>query len=89
MTAKWRKQLSKIADVMVTIKASSPLWPTEMLEPVTLCLISPILSASPWIMRRTQWLTEQEDSMQEVLRSVSKAGRSCLRKFWYESWSRS
>jgi hypothetical protein len=89
ITGRWKKQLLKISDAMFTLKAGTPLWPQEMLEPVTVCLISPLLSSSPWTMHRTEWLVERQDFMQEMLRSNSKAGRDCLREFWHESWNRS
>jgi hypothetical protein len=89
MTSRWRKQLLKISDAIFTIKPGSPLWPLEMLEPVTVCLVSPLLSSSPWTMHRTEWLAERQDFMQEILRSDPKAGRDCLRAFWHEQWNQS
>ena len=48
MTAYWRKTLGKIADTMFTVKAGSSIWPTDMLEPLTIAFVKPLLSQSPW-----------------------------------------
>ena len=48
MTTCLMKTLGKIADTMFTVKPRSFIWPTEILEPLTIAFIKPLLSHSPW-----------------------------------------
>jgi hypothetical protein len=54
MTATWRKQLRKVADLVVTIPAGSTLWPQALHGPVVLALICPLLKYSPSQVRNTR-----------------------------------
>jgi hypothetical protein len=59
MTASWRKQLSKLADVLVTVPVGSKVWPPEMHEPtIVIALICPLLTSSPWQVRDTKLVAE-------------------------------
>jgi hypothetical protein len=40
LTAKWRKQLRKVADFIVTIPVGSSLWPHDMCEPIVFAICS-------------------------------------------------
>jgi hypothetical protein len=58
MTSKWRKQLRKVADFVVTIPVGSSLWDESLHEPLVLALICPLLNHSPWQVRNTRGLAE-------------------------------
>lgn len=47
MTIRWRKQLRKQNDALLTIKEGSEIWPEKMLEPLILSLTSPLLNHRP------------------------------------------
>ena len=67
MTASWRKQLSKLADVLVTVPVGSKVWPPEMHEPtIVIALICPLLTSSPWQVRDTKLVAEFADSVRGV-----------------------
>lgn len=87
MTYNWRKQLNKLSDSMTNVKQGSPIWPVDMLEPVTISLISPLLSDRPWKMQRTGFVAEWESDMQGVYSNCAETAGSYLREFWTKSWS--
>ena len=58
VTAYWRKQLGKVADVMFTIPVGTSIWPSEMHEPLVAALICPLLSCRPWRVRGSPWMVE-------------------------------
>jgi hypothetical protein len=82
MTAKWRKQLRKVTDLVVTIPAGSTLWPQALHEPVVLALICPILNYSPWQVRNTRRLVELAAALPRVWSSDWSVEVDSLRKFW-------
>lgn len=86
MTHNWRKQLMKLSDDLTNAVQGSAIWPTSMLEPVTIALTSPLLSHRPWTMRRTGFMAEWKDGMQGVHRNCAETVGSYLRKFWLKSW---
>mmetsp|Transcript_5668 Transcript_5668/g.8703 ORF Transcript_5668/g.8703 Transcript_5668/m.8703 type:complete len:213 (+) Transcript_5668:195-833(+) len=88
MTYNWQKQLRKLADVQTTVKEGSPIWPVDMLEPVTISLVSPLLSNRPWKMSRTGFVASWESDLQRVYRSCAKTAGRYMREFWVEAWRR-
>jgi hypothetical protein len=82
LTAKWRKQLRKVADLVVTIPVGSPLWPNEMCEPLVIALICPLLNQSPWKVGNSRGLVELEASLPRVWSSAWDAEGDSLREFW-------
>jgi len=94
MTINWRKQLAKQSDSMVLVKEGAPIWPTNMFkwptnmfEPVMLSLTGPLLSHSPWTMRRSEWVASRKGYLPEMFRSSATASWSYLREFWARAWS--
>ena len=85
MTGIWRKQLSKLADAGVTVKAGNQIWPKEMFEPLTIALIAPLLSTSPWKQGRTTRVENWEDYMQALPTNSTQAFRTGMRKFWLQN----
>jgi hypothetical protein len=53
MTARWRKQLRKVSDVMFQVPVGTTLWPQSMHEPVTVALCCPLLHSGAWQVRDT------------------------------------
>ena len=76
MTAYWRKTLGKIADTVFTVKPGSSIWPTEMLEPLTIAFVKPILSHSPWKVIRLPAVVKWESNMRGMQFKYLKDVRS-------------
>jgi len=66
MTASWRKQLSKLADVLITVPVGPSVWPADMHEPIVNALICPLLTFSPWQVRDTELVAEFVNSVRGV-----------------------
>jgi hypothetical protein len=84
MTAKWRKQLRKVADLVVTIPAGSTLWPQSLHEPVVLALICPLLNCRSWQVRNTRRLVELTASLPRMWSPDWVVEGDSLREFWRE-----
>ena len=82
MTGVWRKQLMKLADAGVTMKAGNEIWPEDMLEPLTIALIAPILFTRPWKQGRTTRVEGWEDHVQAMSATNTEAFRTGMREFW-------
>ena len=83
-TGVWRKQLMKLADAGITMRAGSKAWPCKMFEPLTIALIARPLPCSPWKRGRTPFVEKWQDQMQTMSSSNSKAFRAGMREFWRE-----
>jgi len=85
MTSTWRKRLGKAADVMFTVPVGSVLWKGNQHEPVTVALIFPLLSRSPWQVRRSVIVDEFQRSMSGVWDTDLRRQRGGLRKLWAQA----
>ena len=66
MTGVWRKQLGKIADAQISLAQGSRHWPDVMFEPLTIALLKPLLSCSPWKAGRTSFVESWKDKVQQM-----------------------
>ena len=68
MTHLWRKQLSKDADVLFTVKSGSSFWPCSMHEPLIVLIVLPLVHvqhySGPWKQRGGQRAHELEDLLE-------------------------
>ena len=82
MTGYWRKSLGKIADAMVTLRPGSVIWKKEMLEPLTIAFVCPLLHRSPWRVRRMGFVDEWQSELRPLSYTSRTNVRSHMRKFW-------
>ena len=82
MTYKWRKQLRKVSDLVVTIGVGGDLWPNRLHEPLVLALICPLLAYSPWRVKRTGGLARGQNKLPQVWSKDWKVEGDILRKLW-------
>ena len=82
MTGKWRKRLSKCADVVWVIKPKCSLWPSHLHEPLTIAFVAPQFSRAPWRIGRTDWLEERNSDLCRMLSEDSSSARRGVRQFW-------
>jgi len=81
-TGTWRKTLGKVADTMFSMTAGSYLWPTVMFEPLTIAFLAPLLSSSPWSVRRSEHVAAWTSQMRKVQYENRRPFRSKMREFW-------
>jgi len=65
MTAMWRAQLHKSADLVMEIPSTTQFWKKEMHEPLVLALYMPMFQHQPWFYRGTVFL----DTFRSLARS--------------------
>ena len=82
MTYHWRKQLRKVADVVVTIPAGGDLWPASCHEPLVIGLTCPLLAYRPWRVRRSKRLVGGKCELPKVWSKDWKTEGDFLRQLW-------
>jgi len=88
MTNKWRKQMTKAADVSFHIPVGCKLWEDSCHEPLQVMLTCPILSTSPYrVKERSHFVDEFGNQMQGLWREDCEVERAHLREFWIRTWS--
>jgi hypothetical protein len=72
MTHLWRKQLSKDADVVLTLDTGNPSWPSHMHEPLLILIVLPFAYVpdyrGPWLAKGTGEATQLESNASRVSR---------------------
>jgi hypothetical protein len=83
MTGYWRKQLGKLADTSFTIKATeNGTWEKDMLEPLTIAFVRPLLSSRPWKAGRLNRVSTWKGNLREMRWDNPRDVRNHMRKFW-------
>ena len=85
MTGRWRKNLRKVADVVIKIPIGVGIWPETMHESLTLAILCPLLNRSPWRVRPTTLARDFETEMSGMWNQDCRRQGNCLRKFWLQS----
>jgi hypothetical protein len=88
MTQRWRRQLSKAADLVLTLPFDDELWPEcAQFERLTFAVICPLLRCSPWRVKLTDCREDLSHDLQGVSEPCLSHVRSCVRKFWVQARS--
>ena len=85
LTPKWLKQLWKACDVVLSVPAGSPGWPSDMYEPVLIGICFPFLSFQPWQFRGTPKMFSMARKLRGVFKENEVDAGALLRKFWKSS----
>ena len=80
MTNRWRKQLSKVCDVIFTIPVGSDVWGLHQHEPLLLGLALPLIKHRPWRLRGVPILERVGRNLSELSPSAPGWGRDILRE---------
>jgi hypothetical protein len=62
------------SDICVSLVQGSPEWPASQYEPLVCALTCPILSSSPWQVKRQNWVDEWRCQVQRLWREGGKLG---------------
>ena len=84
-TGTWRKTLTKISDVTFSLTTKSVMWPKIEREPLTIGLVCPLLSCSPWQVKRQPGIAAWEEEVHRLSRSDLNEFRDHMRKFWTQN----
>ena len=84
MTHRWRKQMRRVSDLVITIPAGGSLWPASLHEPLVVGLTCPLLAYSPWRVKRTQRLVRGQGLLPKVWSEDWKIEGNILRELWVQ-----
>jgi hypothetical protein len=88
MAPSWRRQLSKVADVVFEIPAGSiSAWDAASHEPLVVGIVFPFLPFRPWQLRGTSKFRTMGRQLCKVWKESEADGRDLLREFWVFSRS--
>ena len=80
MTGRWRKKMSKEADIMIEIPSGTSFWPNAMHEPLILFICLPLCRYQPWSLRGTKYMGGLVRELREVWKNEPERGRDLLRE---------
>ena len=87
MTARWRKMLGKMSDIMISLPMGEDLWPAKEHEYLTLAISFPLLSRNPWRVKRSDLRTQRELKLRQMRRESVSYVRDYMRQFWIQARS--
>ncbi|KAL7574950.1 hypothetical protein ACA910_010773 [Epithemia clementina (nom. ined.)] len=83
MTCRWRKRLGRVADVVFSVPAGSPLWNKDQHEPLIVAFVLPFFCCRPWQFKRDQRAVDDFlNPLYKMWAPDTSAVRERLRKLW-------
>ena len=87
MTSRWRKQLTKAADVVLTLPLGGDYWGVSQHEPLLLAICFPMLRFSPWRLKGMLIMEQMVGSVSQMP-ATSKGGLGIvLRELCLQAWA--
>jgi len=80
MTARWRKFMSKICDLIFTVPIGSDIWIDSQFEPLVVGLCLPLSRHPPWRLKGTALLDRVERLLRDLPMSDPRWGGGVLRE---------
>jgi hypothetical protein len=87
LTTEWRRQLHKVADIVLYLPAGSDAWGATQFEPLTIGLVFPHVHCSPWQLRGTPKLLSLGREMQRLLSEENVDSGNLLHKLCSQCWA--
>jgi len=85
MGYRWRKTLSKVADVVTQIPVGPTFWPCDMCEPLTIAIVCPLLNKPPFRIGERKLGRDLDASVRKVWKQNPEVGSHRLREFWCQA----
>jgi hypothetical protein len=82
MTARWRKLLGKICDLVFTIPIGTSIWCASQYEPLIVGISFPLCRFRPWRLRGTPLLESVERTLRDLPQATDGWGRGVLRQLF-------
>jgi hypothetical protein len=80
LTMMWRKQLSKVVDVLFSVPVGTHIWPFGMHEPVLVGIVFPLPDRHPWTLRRSKLVADAQKELSGLWTPDSAGKGSYLRQ---------
>ena len=87
MTARWRKKLSKVADLLISIPPSTAIWGESCFEPLTIAFVAPLTSSSPWVLKGSPLALGIASRVRDLSWVDPARVGDCLCEFWDQAWA--
>ena len=87
LTSRWRKQLSKTADVVLTLPLGASYWEITQHEPLLLAICLPMIRSSPWRLKGTPFVERLERDVRQMPTSGEGGLGIILREFLLQAWA--
>lgn len=87
LTSRWRKQLSKAADVVVTLPLGGSYWGMTQHEPLLLAICFPLIRSAPWKLRGSAIMERFEGNVRAMPPSGEGGLGFVLRELCLLSWA--
>jgi len=82
MTNHWRKHLSKVCDIILTIPVGSHMWGVHQHEPLLIGIAFPLIDHRPWRLRGSPLLERALRDLSKVSKTADSWGRDILRELF-------
>mmetsp|Transcript_15422 Transcript_15422/g.21970 ORF Transcript_15422/g.21970 Transcript_15422/m.21970 type:complete len:634 (+) Transcript_15422:1647-3548(+) len=82
MTNRWRKQLTKVCDIVFTIPVGTHFWGVREHEPLLVGIALPLISARPWRLRGVPFLERVVGELSSLPPASSIWGRDILQQLF-------
>jgi hypothetical protein len=87
LTPEWRRQLHKVADIVLYLPTGGQAWCADQFEPLTIGIVFPYLHCRPWQLRGTPKLLSLGRSLQTMLSKEDLDAGDLLHKLCRQCWS--
>jgi len=87
MTSRWRKQLSKVADVVLTLPLGGSYWGVSQHEPLILAICFPMIRSSPWKLKGTVLMERVVGAMLQMPVASEGGLGIVLRELCLQAWA--
>jgi hypothetical protein len=81
LTSRWRKQLTKTADVIFTIETGESYWDMNQHEPLLIAICLPLFRSSPWRLKGTPFVERVEGRVREMQKGGDRNVGPVLHEF--------
>lgn len=85
-TPRWLKQLHKVSDIVFEVPAGSPMWPSDMFEPLLIGICFPFIRCQPWQLRGTPKMYSVGRELRSLFKGEDVDVRPVLRQFCLLCW---
>jgi hypothetical protein len=80
MAPRWQRLFNKVCDFTFVASPGLPFWPTNMYEPLWVCIVLPFAHCRPWSLKQAPLLVEMERDVRRVLETGEGDAGNLLRK---------
>lgn len=85
MTSRWRKLLSKVCDIVITVPVGTDVWGHSLYEPLIAAIAFPLIKHRPWRLKGTKPMERTKGMLRDLPKTTTQWGGSLLRELCLQS----